>query len=444
MNPARLATPWAGLLCLMAAALLAACNGGPTPTATPTNTLIAPVPASTLAPADTPTADAPANTPAPTPPPAATVQSKATSEPTATPTPAPEPTATPTPTPTPHPNPNLRYHEEKQFALMLINGERAEAGKPPLVLGNNISTQIHAENSLEGCYSSLWSADGLKPDARYTLSGGYQFNNLTVIGKDYCGLWVEKENIEKSSIRSNIEGLFTEWDIKETLTNEHYRKVSIGLAADASYVRLALLLERDYVQYDQLPVIENGILTLSGRVKNGINLDGGKGLSAAVIYDPPPQPITTGQIARVYSSNNGILVAAIRRPPAEGKHWTEDESTRKYNPCPSPYDIAANAPAPGSSGGSFDLHDAAKKKCLAIRADAEGGIEITYPRITASKWAIQGDTFAITADLSDVIQRHGNGLYKVVVWGSLEGEQVGISEYVIFHGVTPPDTYYPN
>ena len=335
--------------------------------------------------------------------------------------------------------------------LDLINAERANAGVAPLVLGDNIAAQVHAEGSLEGCYSSQWSADGLKSGARYSLAGGYQSSYTVVQGTDYCSPLNQASILflVKDEIRDNVDSLLEESEgskIRENLINEQYRKLNIGLAWDlfGSYIHVVLQLESDYIEYDQLPAIENGILTLSGRVKNGINLDGGKELSVAVSYNPQPQPLTAGQIARVYSADSGPRVAAIRRPPGEGRHYSEDEYTRMYNPCPSPYDIAADAPAPGSRDEASDIFDAAREKCLAIRADEEGGVEITVPRITATEWDVEGDAFAVAADLGEVVQRHGNGLYDVTVWGSLDGEDVVISEYVIFHGVTPPDSYYPN
>ena len=308
-------------------------------------------------------------------------------------------------------------------------------------MGNNISAQIHAENSLSGCYSSVWSADGLKSAARYTLAGGQQHNNLTVLGKDYCAGWIEKDTIAEGTISSSVEKLLYDFGISKTLTDGSYRKASIGLAEDQRFIRLAVLLERDFIEYEQLPVLNEGILTFSGKVKNGIDLDEGRGLSATVFYDPPPAILTAGQISRVYSAEGGLRVAAIRRPAAEGRRWTNHEYTRMYNPCPTPYDFPADTKAPQSPDEATKFHNDAKKKCLEIRADKDGGEEITVPRITASKWEVQGNSFAVAADLSEVVVRQGIGLYKIVVWGELNGEDVGISEYVIFNGVQTPVTY---
>ena len=47
----------------------------------------------------------------------------------------------------------------------------------------------------------------------------------------------------------------------------------------------------------------------------------------------------------------------------------------------------------------------------------------------------------MTTDLSDLIAQHGDGVYTILVWGKLGIEDEVISEYSIFYGVTPPDTY---
>ena len=323
----------------------------------------------------------------------------------------------------------------------MINEARADAGVPALTLGNNISAQIHAGKSLTGCYSSVWSEDGLKSDARYTLAGGQQFNNLSVTGKDYCAEWSENDTIAEGTVRSYVIDLFEDFGISNKMTDGSYRKATIGLAQDRQFIRLAILLERDFIEFENFPALKAGVLTFSGKVKNGIDLDGGRGLSATVFYDPPPRNLTAGQIARVYSSDEGLRVAAIRRPAGEGRRWPSNEYTRMYNPCPSPYDFPANSRAPRSLDESTEFHQAAREKCLEIRADDGGGDEITVQWITASNWEVRGDSFAVEADLSEIVGRYGGGLYKVTIWGELNGEDTGISEYVIFHSIQRPTTY---
>ena len=86
---------WVGLLCLLAVALLSACDDGPTETPTPEPTPATSTPTPTSVPPTPTRAPTPTPTPAPTPTP--------TPAPTPPPTPAPTPTPTPAPTPTPTP-----------------------------------------------------------------------------------------------------------------------------------------------------------------------------------------------------------------------------------------------------------------------------------------------------------------------------------------------------
>ena len=43
-----------------------------------------------------------------------------------------------------------------------------------------------------------------------------------------------------------------------------------------------------------------------------------------------------------------------------------------------------------------------------------------------------------------MLSKHGEGVYSVMIWGLIDGQDTVISEYSIFHGVTPPDTYDPS
>ena len=68
---------------------------------------------------------------------------------------------------------------------------------------------------------------------------------------------------------------------------------------------------------------------------------------------------------------------------------------------------------------------------------------ITVPWITASEWTASGTSFAVKAGIGAILNRHGEGIYTVMVWGNLGGAREVISQYSIFQGVTPPDTYDP-
>ena len=52
--------------------------------------------------------------------------------------------------------------------------------------------------------------------------------------------------------------------------------------------------------------------------------------------------------------------------------------------------------------------------------------------------------FSITANVSKLLSKYGPGVYTVLLWGEVGGEDVPISEYSIFHEIEPPDTYNPD
>ena len=119
-----------------------------------------------------------------------------TAGPTLLPTVTPTPTAMPTTRPTATPNPTLtpepwlrsdqRSMELKEYMLGLVNNIREDEGLPPVLLGNNIAAQLHAERSLKDCISGHWGTDGLKPYMRYSLAGGIQANAENVFGLHHC------------------------------------------------------------------------------------------------------------------------------------------------------------------------------------------------------------------------------------------------------------------
>ena len=87
------------------------------------------------------------------------------------------------------------------------------------------------------------------------------------------------------------------------------------------------------------------------------------------------------------------------------------------------------------------MRASAKEACRKIQEDKTEGEERTYPWITASEWSVANGRFSITADLDEVLLAHGDGIYTLSLWGIVDDEDVLISEYSIFHGVTPPTFY---
>ena len=187
--------------------------------------------------------------------------------------------------------------------LRLINNERRAAGVLEVVLGANNAAQLHAEASLQGCYSSHWGSNGLKPYMRYSLAGGYQSNGENGSGSDYCikardgYRALSRINTE---IRETMEGWVSSPGHRRNILEKSHRKVNIGLAWDRYNLVAVQHFEGDYVEYETLPEFDGNRLRLEGKVKNEARFGVGDTIPVQIFYDPPPHSLTPGQLSRTY------------------------------------------------------------------------------------------------------------------------------------------------
>lgn len=428
------------------------CDGSLAPDAAgASGVAVAAVPASpTPSPTPTPTpAPAPTATATVTPAPAVTDDAAATATPTATPSPTPTTTTAPADATSPltcgawhaprtalddlpeGARPAERHLETKRFMLGLINDARTAAGLRPVGLGSNAAAQLHAEASLAGCFSSHWGLDGLKPAMRYSLAGGHRANAENVSGLDYC--ITEADGYRpiaspREEVREAMEGLMGSPGHRAAILNPRHRAVNVGLAWDRYNFVTVQQFEGGRVTYERPPAIDAaGVLAFSGATRDGDAFGERLDLGVQVYHDPPPRPLTRGQLARTYCYDAGLPVAALRPPPGPRSWYPDDAFATSHRPCPSPYDVPADAPAPGSPD---EAHAAWQAAYDASQAREERSV--TAPWITADEWTADGQRFAVTADLSEVLAEHGAGVYSLAVWGVVEGGRAVISKYAIF------------
>ena len=210
--------------------------------------------------------------------------------------------------------------------LDLINQARADAGVPGVVLGDNEAAQLHAEAMLEQCFMGHWGIDGLKPYMRYSLAGGYQNNGENVSGSNYCDPRARHYGI-KSEIRETMDGFLSSPGHRKTLLDPLYTKVNIGLAWAPNRVNVVQQFEGDYIQYEKLPVIEDGVLRMHGRLLHGATFTRPADMSVSIYYDPLPHRLTRGQVARTYCYNRGKHAASLRPPLGASTYYTSGSFT---------------------------------------------------------------------------------------------------------------------
>ena len=336
-------------------------------------------------------------------------------------------------------SPSQRHVDEKRYMLELINAERKQDGLNAVDLGNNSAAQLHAEAALDGCFSSHWGLDGLKPYMRYSLAGGHQSNAENGSGLDYCVRASDGYRTGggiQARIREAMQGWMASPGHRRNVLDPQHRSVNIGIAWDSYNTAMYQHFEGGYVEYDRLPAIADDILSFSGKTRNGVSFGGPQDLGGHIFYDPPPHDLTRGQVARTYCYDNGRRVAGLRQPLTGGYSWTTDEFATTHNPCPSPYGVSTTASPPRSPA---EAHRAWQRAYDA--SNLRQPETITVPWVTANRWMASGTSFAVTANISDILERHGDGVYSLILWGKIDGAAIVISQYSIFHGVTPPDTY---
>ena len=303
-----------------------------------------------------------------------------------------------------------------------------------MVLGDNRAAQVHADNSLANCTASHWSSDGLMPNMRYVLAGGHQAESETVHGSDFCRT-KEQGYSPIDSIPVRVEEAMSLWmdspGHRADILRTRQRKVNIGLAWDRYNFKAVLQFESDFVEYTTTPVLDEGELMLEGRVKNGASLEHGDHYRVIITYRPPPQSLTRGQIASVYGTCWGPKVAYL-------SFRSSGEVETTWDPCPDPYLLPPGSPAPESSYEAHRLWEEAR-----LQYEDDDSVAITAPKIKMSRFQLDGDEFAIKADLGEVLETHGPGVYQVNLYGMVNGEVELISEYTAFHGMERPVGYDP-
>ena len=341
--------------------------------------------------------------------------------------------------------PTLRNEPEKRYMLELINEARAEAGVPPVVMGTNPIAQIHAENLLRDCTLSHWGVDGLKPYMRYSLAGGYQVNKEIATTSNECNLvdtWLQWNGRPEEMIRESVQSLLSSPIHQKVLLNPTYQQVNIGLAWDRNTFKTVEHFEGDYTELHRLPVITEGDLTFAGRLKEGHEFNPLHPLGVRVYYDPEPRALTQGQLIRTNCYGEGEKIASIQSPsPQFLKSYTRQTKVREPV-CTNPYEISASARRPYTQADTAHAWQQRRAESEQIR-----NTSVSFQVLEAQDMTVEGREFTVAADLSELLDQRGPGIYTAVLLADLEGVQKyymqPLMQYSIFHQVDAPGGYGP-
>ena len=336
--------------------------------------------------------------------------------------------------------PSLRNLPEKQHMLELINNARGANGVARVSMGGNNAAQIQADRMLEECVFSHWDTDGLKPYVRYSLAGGYQNNGENALTSNECNLtgtllqWNEHPG---EMVGNAVEALLESPGHRKTMMDPSYSIVNIGLAWDRNTFKAVQHFEGDFVDYLRLPTIEDGKLELEGRLRNDFRFEGDMPLVAVLIYDPAPQRFTRAQLARTHCYAHGELAVLLLPPQQIARDEYLSTETFLEPGCVDPYTVDEHTPDPETVFDMAETWDESRRNAVSMRET-----ELTLRFKQAQEFVAKNDHFRMAAEVGDLLEEYGAGVYAVVLLAKLEswpegGKQV-ISEYSVFHGVNPP------
>ena len=312
--------------------------------------------------------------------------------------------------------------ENRELMLDLINEERENVGIPPIQLGNNTAAQSFAQESLDGCWSGHWGADGSIPAFRYSQAGGHQANAENASGLDYCITSSDGFGTinPTNQVYKAMKGLMNSPGHRRQIINLHFTAVNIGIAWNDYNFHVVQQFETSYAHFDNPPSIQNGTLSLKGNLINRAT----QARSIQIFHHHPLAPLTRGQLTSTYCMDPGLIIVTISPPPPSGYSYRETEFTSTYNRCLTPFDFPPDTPAPQSYEEAIEFHQRASET-------SSYSATVTYPLIVADTWNMSATSFDITADLSEVIRTHGPGIYRIVTRAYVAGRSTVIGETAI-------------
>ena len=313
----------------------------------------------------------------------------ATPIPTAMSTPAPTQTAVPTPTPISAPVPTpapISLEELREYAVELINADRAKHGVAPVVLGSNPAAQLHAQEMLEHNYFSRWWKDGRSTYMVYSTTGGTSYVRESIAWTGWreegwqaadcdsprvrCDLSSPQENINDIH-RNRMSTMENSSSVqRENILDDGHGAVNIGVAFDNKWIVLVHHFEGGDVEADALPSLaRDGTLSLSLFKKSA---DVEIADIVGVYYDPLPTPKKPEMIDNVVNY-------------CIGKGFSAD--------CDNPVARVLKPPGPGRQYANLDPNE-----------------------VVADEWEETGDSFSFSAPLGNLVNEPG--VFTVVVWSA--------------------------
>ena len=138
-----------------------------------------------------------------------------------------------------------------------------------------------------------------------------------------------------------VEGWMDSPGTPKNLLDPAHTVLNLGIAHDLQNTFMVQHFSSDYVSYETRPIIDqSGVLRLEATTSKA-SLDIEDTVNVQIFYDPPPQPLSRGQLSRTYALCSGQQIAHIVEPLTGGKFYTgPDVKVKKQKrSCIDPYQI---------------------------------------------------------------------------------------------------------
>ena len=295
-------------------------------------------------------------------------------------------------------------------------------------LGANTAAQNHAEAMLKGNFVGHWGLDGLTPNMRYTLAGGSDYVSENASGSVLAEGVNYHRITKKAMLDERHDGLMDSSGHRKNILDKWHTTLNLGIACNEVTCSIVQNFEGDYVSFTQEPVISNGTLSFAGALHGGFTLD-----SVQVWYDQPPHPLTLGQLDATYAYAMGQEPATfLLKPAPTGFYWSATDLlpvVYTWTRVSDPYAVDPEQPRLNRSISGISTLRFAPVMAPQIAL---------VPWTVADTWRLSGSTFEVRADISEVIDERGPGVYTVLIWGSHAEGPKHLTNYSIFVGTQPP------
>ena len=309
-------------------------------------------------------------------------------------------------------------------ALDRINEVRTGRGLEPVTPAYNGAAQGHAHDMVRNHYVSHWNLRLETSYMRHTWAGGHDYSVESVAylgfpGADNaaCLPPMSADDIDEMTGQLLDSGLH-----RDNLLNPHHREVSIGLASGCSLKTMVQLFEGEYVRFAVVPQLVGNRLVMEGNLLGGATLKEGVGI--LVRWEQSPAGTSRSRLWLTGCRQDPMPILELVRPDAADNLGPSRVVEREWLSCRSPRDTDPSLRFPEDmeqilqdrSGPGLELQSMTKNILVAA----------------AEVWHEESGLFRIEADLSEVLDTTGSGIYTVELQGELSGEVIPLSLYSIF------------